>query len=195
MSSLLISAELSGKLANVTIGLVGIGGHMLAMEPAAFIAQEDWQYVDSVMDFHYSSGDDMCQQGPAIALLVQMVQQEGIQGFVGPCCPETSIPFSYLASAWNIPVVGYMSKDRELSNKFLHSTHMRTVSTTDMIGSLLHKLLAFYKWTKVTTLYISSKVEFHDVDHVVQDYSGSRNISITTVKILPDSPIEEWKTS
>lgn len=76
---------------------------------------------------------------------VEAVLLHGADAAIIDCSPPTLVA-AILASAWNVPLIGYMTTIPELSDKSTYSTFTR-VCPPYSITPLMRSLMAQYNWT------------------------------------------------
>ena len=77
------------------------------------------------------------------------VQEDHVDAVIGAACSSSSVALSYLATAWNIPVVGYTPTTGELSNKAVFNTMVRSTGTN---GQVFNALVAICHHYRLVTL-------------------------------------------
>ena len=91
------------------------------------------------------------QCSPKISLtgLVTLQQQWQAAGVIGPDCSSAFVSAGLLASAWNIPLIGYVAQSVELSNKSVYNTAVRSNPSNGMFSNMVINLCSRYNWTTV----------------------------------------------
>ena len=69
---------------------------------------------------NYVLGDDDCARKKALGNFVTLAKDKGIIACIGPACSGSASIAGYLASYWNIPMIGYGGTDALLSDKLVN---------------------------------------------------------------------------
>ena len=84
------------------------------------IAQDKINSNNTILPNHtikYVLSDDGCTRKKAIGEFVTLVKDEGVIAMIGPACSGSAEIVGYLASQWNVPIIGYGGVASQLSDK------------------------------------------------------------------------------
>lgn len=168
---------------NFKLGLLGMGARPFGppfklpeLGSALPLALDDVNNDSTILPNHTLSfviADSGCDPRLSVGYLVTMVQEEDVDGIIGPMCAEACESLSYLASHWNIPVISYSCWSEALSNKRTFDTFARTVSVYSILAEVFDNILKELQWEHVGLI--------HDIGAGYQELAAK-----ATAEHLPD---------
>ena len=112
--SLIPTNSSADKRLKVKLALMGVmynrygpPTQLFRMGSAFIMALEDSNRMNSRIELSYTIHDSACDPRKSVSGLVDVVRDYDIYGVIGPACSSAVISLGYLASHWNIPVIGY----------------------------------------------------------------------------------------
>ena len=90
---------------------------------AFLIALDKINNNETVLPNHtinYILSDDSCMPKKHLGEFVTLVKDKRVMGTIGPVCSHVAEKSGYLASFWNVPMVGYGGSSPQLSDKLVH---------------------------------------------------------------------------
>ncbi|XP_077984668.1 atrial natriuretic peptide receptor 1-like [Glandiceps talaboti] len=98
---------------------------------------------DTLNFIHY---DSACSSRVVLDRIVSMVKEDHVAGIIGPACSSASESGGLLASQWNIPMTGYLTRTHVLSDKSLYDTFSRTTSPDNKEAEAIVATLTTFGW-------------------------------------------------
>ena len=89
--------------------------------------------------------------------LMDIWVENDIDVIIGDGCSTLCIPFSMLASTWNIPIVSWACSALSLSQKHIHNTFSRVVSSGSRT-SIYTEIIKSFNWKKVAIITDNTEV-------------------------------------
>ena len=144
-------------------------------------------------DITYVMQPSECNQKISLTGLVALQQQWRVAGVIGPDCSSALMSAGLLASAWNIPLIGFVSQSTELSDKSIYNTVIRSNPSYGLFSNPLRGLCSRYNWTTVGLLTadplgifsfilqaLSPQLKAHNITNHQESFS---NTSYTMLKV------------
>lgn len=164
---------------------------------AVKLAIDDINANSSILPNHqieFEMADDQCTEKPALDIMVNLTKPadpaDAIQAIIGPTCSGACRSLSLLASQWNVPVIGYLCANGDMSDKNRFDTFMRSVPPFDKVGSIVVDILGHFNWSRIGVL-ISSVQGYHEfiLDGLVTA-AETANVTIFGPETIPylDAP-------
>lgn len=100
------------------------------------------------------------------------------------------VPVAQLASFWNKPIIGWVSTNKELDNKNVHSTLVRTLGPVYKISVLLKEMFKKYNWRMCALISTKTDGSRSIRDAIIEEFFTS---SIDIVELLEVNEQEEEK--
>ncbi|XP_030630980.1 guanylate cyclase 2G [Chanos chanos] len=99
------------------------------------------------LDFVYADTD--CRAKASLGAFIDQTWRENVSALFGPPCPEEAEVTGLLASAWNIPMFGFVGQSPKMDNALIYDTYVKVVPPLRTTGEILLKTLEFFGWKYV----------------------------------------------
>ncbi|XP_068761981.1 atrial natriuretic peptide receptor 1-like [Montipora capricornis] len=122
-----------------------------------------------------------------IRALIYQIYEAKVSVIIGPGCNCNTSARN--AAAFNVPMISYLCRSPELSNKKLYSTFIRTYAQSTKIPEFLFKLLDYFKWATVGILFEKTWI------NIFNDFKKKlKKIVVRIEEQLPDIRKIVWKS-
>ncbi|XP_070708336.1 guanylate cyclase 2G [Pempheris klunzingeri] len=102
------------------------------------------------LDFVYMDTD--CNPKVSLGGFIQQVWKENVSALFGPACPEEAEVTGLIASAWNIPMFGFVGQSSKLDNSDIYDSYIKIVPPLKRSSEVLVKTLEFFGWNNVAMI-------------------------------------------
>ena len=144
------------------IGFMGSGDQPYGPEwrfwntgPAFFIALEKIKASKEILanvTIEDMIIDTQCNKKKIINDIINTVQKDGVDAYIGPPCSSEAISGCLLTSYWNIPNIAYAGVSSTLSDKRVDDTYSRTVSTYSAFVEVINGIVSYMGWQRICTV-------------------------------------------
>ncbi|XP_054656735.1 guanylate cyclase 2G [Dunckerocampus dactyliophorus] len=105
---------------------------------------------------NYSLGfvyaDTRCSPKVSLGGFIQQVWRENVSAVFGPACPEEAEVTGLIASAWSVPMFGFVGQSSKMDNADVYDSYVNIVPPLKRSAEVLVKTLEFFGWTHVAMI-------------------------------------------
>ncbi|XP_068439859.1 guanylate cyclase 2G [Clinocottus analis] len=102
------------------------------------------------LDFVYTDTD--CNPKVSLGGFIHQVWKENVSALFGPACPEEAEVTGLIASAWNIPMFGFVGQSSKTDNTDVYDSYIKVVPPLKRSSEVLVKTLEFFGWSHVAMI-------------------------------------------
>ncbi|KAM9837894.1 guanylate cyclase 2G [Aulostomus maculatus] len=102
------------------------------------------------LDFVYTDTD--CNPKASLGGFIDQVWRENVSALFGPACPEEAEVTGLIASAWNIPMFGYVGQSSKMDNRDVYDSYIKIVPPLKRSSEVLVKTLEFFSWNHIAMI-------------------------------------------
>ncbi|KAM8836929.1 guanylate cyclase 2G [Spinachia spinachia] len=102
------------------------------------------------LDFVYADTD--CNPKISLGGFIHQVWKENVSALFGPACPEEAEVTGLIASAWNIPMFGFVGQSSKTENRDIYDSYVKVVPPLKRSSEVLVKTLEFFGWSHVAMI-------------------------------------------
>ncbi|XP_028264594.1 guanylate cyclase 2G [Parambassis ranga] len=102
------------------------------------------------LDFVYKNTD--CNPKESLGSFIQQVWRDNVSALFGPACPEEAEVTGLIASAWNIPMFGFVGQSSKMDNSGIYDSYVKVVPPLKRSSEVLMKTLEFFGWSHVAMI-------------------------------------------
>nr|XP_043870167.1 guanylate cyclase 2G isoform X1 [Solea senegalensis] len=99
------------------------------------------------LDFVYMDTD--CNPKLSLGGFIHQVWKQNVSALFGPACPGEAEVTGLIASAWNIPMFGFVGQSSKTDNSFIYDSYIKIVPPLKRSSEVLVKTLEFFGWKHV----------------------------------------------
>ncbi|XP_068610940.1 guanylate cyclase 2G [Brachionichthys hirsutus] len=99
------------------------------------------------LDYVYVDTD--CNPKASLGGFISQVWKENVSALFGPACPEEAEVTGLLASAWNIPMFGFVGQSSKMDNSKVYDSYIKIVPPLKRSSEVLVKTLEFFGWRRI----------------------------------------------
>ena len=184
--------EVEEANSSLTIGLLGLNKtvgppfQLWLMGSALTIAFDEVNQNDAILPKHtlkFLVAYDNCHPAEGLDAMIRLVQEDKVDAIIGPSCSTSALTIAYLASSWNVPMIGYVGRNPSLTNKEEYPTYIRSISSLSHMGDVIRSICIYYGWKTVGVIGPAATSGPYDYmrDSMVQNLP-TYNITINVVE-------------
>ncbi|KAK5851163.1 hypothetical protein PBY51_001979 [Eleginops maclovinus] len=102
------------------------------------------------LDFVFTDTD--CNPKASLGGFIHQVWRENVSALFGPACPEEAEVTGLIASAWNIPMFGFVGQSSKMDNRDIYDSQINVVPPLKRSSEVLVKTLEFFGWSHVAMI-------------------------------------------
>uniref|UniRef100_A0A8D3A295 Guanylate cyclase n=1 Tax=Scophthalmus maximus TaxID=52904 RepID=A0A8D3A295_SCOMX len=102
------------------------------------------------LDFVYTDTD--CNPKVSLGGFIHQVWKENVSALFGPACPGEAEVTGLIASAWNIPMFGFVGQSSKMDNGGVYDSYIKVVPPLKRSAEVLVKTLDFFGWSHVAMI-------------------------------------------
>ncbi|XP_051928633.1 guanylate cyclase 2G [Hippocampus zosterae] len=96
--------------------------------------------------------DTACSPKLSLAGFIQQVWRDNVSAVFGPACPEEAEVTGLMASAWSIPMFGFVGQSSKMDNSDVYDSYVNVLPPLKRSSEVLVKTLEFFGWTHVAMI-------------------------------------------
>ncbi|MEQ2266558.1 hypothetical protein XENORESO_010111 [Xenotaenia resolanae] len=96
--------------------------------------------------------DTNCNPKVSLGGFIQQVLRENVTALFGPACPEEAEVTGLIASAWNIPMIGFVGQSSKLEDSEMYDSYIKIMPPLKGSSEVLVKTLEFFGWRHVAMI-------------------------------------------
>ncbi|MEQ2178277.1 hypothetical protein GOODEAATRI_012391 [Goodea atripinnis] len=96
--------------------------------------------------------DTNCNPKVSLGGFIQQVLRENVTALFGPACPEEAEVTGLIASAWNIPMIGFVGQSSKLEDSEMYDSYIKIMPPLKWSSEVLVKTLEFFGWRHVAMI-------------------------------------------
>ncbi|MED6257843.1 hypothetical protein ATANTOWER_032383 [Ataeniobius toweri] len=96
--------------------------------------------------------DTNCNPKVSLGGFIQQVLRENVTALFGPACPEEAEVTGLIASAWNIPMIGFVGQSSKLEDSEMYDSYIKIMPPLKRSSEVLVKTLEFFGWRHVAMI-------------------------------------------
>ncbi|XP_069373770.1 guanylate cyclase 2G isoform X2 [Paralichthys olivaceus] len=96
--------------------------------------------------------DTECNPKVSLGGFIQQVWKENVSALFGPACPGEAEVTGLIASAWNIPMFGFVGQSSKIDNSGIYDSYIKIVPPLKRSSEVLVKTLEFFGWSHVAMI-------------------------------------------
>uniref|UniRef100_A0A3P8VUU6 Guanylate cyclase n=1 Tax=Cynoglossus semilaevis TaxID=244447 RepID=A0A3P8VUU6_CYNSE len=102
------------------------------------------------LDFVYTDTD--CNPKLSLQGFIHQVWKENVSALFGPACPAEAEVTGLIASAWNIPMFGFVGQSSKTDNMGVYDSYIKVMPPLKRSSEVLVKTLEFFGWNYVAMI-------------------------------------------
>ncbi|XP_060951342.1 guanylate cyclase 2G [Limanda limanda] len=102
------------------------------------------------LDFVFTDTD--CNPKLSLGGFIHQVWKENVSALFGPACPGEAEVTGLIASAWNIPMFGFVGQSSKIDNRGIYDSYIKIVPPLKRSSEVLVKTLEFFGWSHVAMI-------------------------------------------
>uniref|UniRef100_A0A3Q2CKS9 Guanylate cyclase n=1 Tax=Cyprinodon variegatus TaxID=28743 RepID=A0A3Q2CKS9_CYPVA len=102
------------------------------------------------LDFVYKDTD--CNPKESLGGFIHQVWRENVTALFGPVCPEEAEVTGLIASAWHIPMFGFVGQSSKLEDRVMYDSYIKIMPPLNRGSEVLAKTLEFFGWSHVAMI-------------------------------------------
>nr|XP_057933987.1 guanylate cyclase 2G [Doryrhamphus excisus] len=102
------------------------------------------------LDFVYA--DTRCSPKVSLEGFIHQVWRQNVSAVFGPACPEEAEVAGLIASAWSIPMFGFVGQSSKMDNTDVYDSYINIVPPLKRSSEVLVKTLEYFGWTHVAMI-------------------------------------------
>ncbi|KAI3365496.1 hypothetical protein L3Q82_010583, partial [Scortum barcoo] len=96
--------------------------------------------------------DTDCNPKVSLGGFIHQVWKENVSALFGPACPEEAEVTGLIASAWNIPMFGFVGQSSKMDNSDIYDSYIKIVPPLKRSSEVLVKTLEFFGWNHIAMI-------------------------------------------
>ncbi|XP_028332666.1 guanylate cyclase 2G [Gouania willdenowi] len=93
-----------------------------------------------------------CDPKQSLGGFIHQVWKENVSALFGPACPEEAEVTGLIASAWNIPMFGFVGQSSKMDNREIYDSYIKIVPPLKRSSEVLVKTLDLFGWRHVAMI-------------------------------------------
>ncbi|CAB1415131.1 unnamed protein product [Pleuronectes platessa] len=102
------------------------------------------------LDFVFTDTD--CNPKLSLGGFIHQVWKENVSALFGPACPGEAEVTGLIASAWNIPMFGFVGQSSKIDDRGIYDSYIKIVPPLKRSSEVLVKTLEFFGWSHVAMI-------------------------------------------
>ncbi|XP_075896627.1 guanylate cyclase 2G [Nelusetta ayraudi] len=96
--------------------------------------------------------DTRCEPKTSLRSFIQQVWKEKVAALFGPACPEEAEVTGLVASAWNVPMFGFVGQSSKMDDAGVYDSYVKVVPPLRRSAEVLLETLRFFGWSHVAMI-------------------------------------------
>ncbi|KAJ3607518.1 hypothetical protein NHX12_024569 [Muraenolepis orangiensis] len=96
--------------------------------------------------------DSECEPKASLSGFIHQVWREKVTALFGPACPEAAEVTGLIASAWNIPMFGFVGQSSKMDDSQIYDSYIKIIPPLKRSAEVLVKTLQFFGWSHVAMI-------------------------------------------
>nr|XP_061787653.1 guanylate cyclase 2G-like [Nerophis lumbriciformis] len=96
--------------------------------------------------------DTACSPKRSLGAFIQQVWRDNVSAVFGPACPEEAEVTGLIASAWSVPMFGFVGQSSKMDDAGVYDSYVNVVPPLKRSAEVLTETLQFFGWTHVAMI-------------------------------------------